>query len=247
LEDRVGSAAKARVYEGFARIGKALANPARLELLDLLAQGERGVEELAAAAGMRTSNTSAQLKELARAGLIESRKAGTRVLYRLADTQVAVFVEQAKQLAHARLPEVQQAARAWLGDVAELEPVTRDELAALLSTENPGDPDEPAQHRRAASGAVVVLDVRPAAEYAAGHIAGAIGIPVDQLAGRLPELPEGAEVVAYCRGRYCLMSLEAVRLLRSRGYRARPLAGGVAEWTADGHPALTTAGSGLPA
>jgi rhodanese-related sulfurtransferase len=175
---------------------------------------------------------------------VDWRKSGTRVLYRLADAQVAVFVEQAKQLAHARLPEVQQAARAWLGDVAELEPVTRDELATLLSAESREDSG------LAAGRAVVVLDVRPAAEYAAGHIAGAIGIPVDQLAGRLselPELPEGAEFVAYCRGRYCLMSLEAVRLLRSRGYRARPLAGGVAEWKADGHPTLAAAASSLTA
>lgn len=227
-----GQSAKAQVYEGFARIGKALSNPARLELLDLLAQRERGVEELAVAAGMRTSNTSAQLKELARAGLVVFRRSGTRVLYRLADPQVAVFVEQAKQLAHARLPEVRRAAEAWLGDVEELEPVTREELASRLAAEDMTDP---------AGRAVVVLDVRPAAEYAAGHIPGAIGIPSAELTGRLAELPADAEIVAYCRGRYCLMSLRAVRLLRARGYNARPLDSGVAEWQADGRPTTTTA------
>ncbi|HEU5025573.1 MAG TPA: metalloregulator ArsR/SmtB family transcription factor [Spirillospora sp.] len=216
--------AKARVYEGFARIGKALSNPARLELLDVLAQGERAVDELAAAAGMRLSNTSAQLKELARAGLVASRRSGTRVLYRLADQQVAAFVEQAKQLAHARLPEVREAARAWLGDVDALQPVDRADLAARLTAGGQG------------GRAVVVLDVRPAAEYAAGHIPGAIGIPSDELAGRLGDLPAGTEIVAYCRGRYCLMSLEAVRLLRARGFDARPLDGGVGDWRADGHP-----------
>jgi rhodanese-related sulfurtransferase/DNA-binding transcriptional ArsR family regulator len=225
---------KARVYEGFARMGKALSNPARLELLDLLAQGERGVEELATAAGMKVSNTSAQLHQLARAGLVIARRSGTRVFYRLADAQVAVFVEQAKQLAHARLPEVRQAARDWLGDVEELHPVTRAELASRLAEAAATNP--PHGPGRAA---VVVLDVRPAAEYAAGHIPGAVGIPSDELVDRLAELPDSAEIVAYCRGRYCLMSLEAVRLLRARGYPARPLAGGVAEWAADGHPTAT--------
>lgn len=229
------SSAKARVYAGFARIGKALSNPARLELLDLLAQGERGVEELAAAAGMKVSNTSAQLKELAGAGLVASSRSGTRVVYRLADAQVGVFVEQAKHLAHARLPEVRDAARAWLGEVDHLEPVTRDELARLLDGIGGGDGDD--------NGGVVVLDVRPSAEYAAAHLPGARSIPVDQLAGRLDELPAEAEIVAYCRGRYCLMSLEAVRLLRGHGRRARPLLSGVAEWRADGHPVT----SGAPA
>lgn len=233
------SSAKARVYAGFARIGKALSNPARLELLDLLAQGERGVEELAAAAGMKVSNTSAQLKELAGAGLVASRRSGTRVVYRLADAQVGVFVEQAKQLAHARLPEVREAARAWLGEVDHLEPVTRDELARLVDGIGGGEGD---------GGGVVVLDVRPSAEYAAAHLPGARSIPVDQLADRLDELPAEAEIVAYCRGRYCLMSLEAVRLLRSHGRRARPLLSGVTEWRADGRPvaAGAPAGAGDP-
>jgi rhodanese-related sulfurtransferase/DNA-binding transcriptional ArsR family regulator len=230
--ESVGESAKAQVYEGFARIGKALANPARLELLDLLAQGERGVEELAGAAGMRVSNTSAQLKELARAGLVVSRRSGTRVFYRLADPRVAVFVEQAKQLAHARLPEVRQAARAWLGDVEELEPLTHAELASRLAAEGAHGAEDRT---------VVVVDVRPAAEYAAGHIPGAIGIPSQELADRLAELPAGAEIVAYCRGRYCLTSVEAVRLLRAHGYDARPLDGGVVEWRAGGRTVTAAA------
>ncbi|WP_030176958.1 ArsR/SmtB family transcription factor [Spirillospora albida] len=217
------TSAKAQVYEGFARIGKALSNPSRLELLDVLAQGERSVEELAAATGMRTSNTSAQLKELTRAGLAVSRRSGTRVRYRLADPRVAVLVEDAKRLAHARLPDVRQAARDWLGDPAALEPVTRDELAARLAD------------------GVVVLDVRPPAEYAGGHIPGALNIPADRLADRLTELPHGTDIVAYCRGRFCLMSLDAVRLLRARGHRARPLDGGIPEWRAAGHPTTVPA------
>ena len=217
---------KAALYDQFARIGKALANPARLELLDLLAQGERSVEELAEAAGMRLSNTSAQLKALALAGLLTTRRSGVRVYYRLADDQVAVFVEQMKRFAAARIAEVERAARDYLGDVATLEPLARDELA-----------------RRLEDGDVVVLDVRPAAEYAAGHILGAIGIPHDQLAARLAELPSGTDIVAYCRGRYCVYAPEAVRLLRDHGYEARPLADGMPEWRQAGLPVE----SGAPA
>jgi rhodanese-related sulfurtransferase len=210
---------KAELYEGFARVGRALGNPARIELLDLLAQGERGVEELAAAAGMRVSNTSAQLKALSAAGLVTARRSGTRAFYRLGDEQVTVLVELVKQLACDRSPQVRDAARAWLGDTAELEPVPRSEL-----------------ERRIRDGVVLVLDARPAAEYAAAHIAGAIGIPHDQLADRLAELPRDVEVVAYCRGHYCVMSLEAVRLLRAHGYAAHPMQGGLPEWHADGLP-----------
>jgi rhodanese-related sulfurtransferase/DNA-binding transcriptional ArsR family regulator len=213
------SASKAALYEQFARIGKALANPARLELLDLLAQGERSVEELSAAAGMRLSNTSAQLKALAAAGLLATRRSGVRVYYRPADDQVAVFVEQMKRFAADRLAEVERAARDYLGDVAGLQPVAREELA-----------------RRLEDGEVVVLDVRPAAEFAAGHILGAINIPHDQLAARLAELPAERDVIAYCRGRYCVYAPEAVRLLRGQGHHARPLIDGLTEWRSAGLP-----------
>src|ERR1039457_2696839 len=212
---------KAALYEGFALVGKALGNPARIELLNLLAQGERGGGELAAAAGLRLSNPSAQLGMLAAAGLVTARRSGTHVFYRLASPQVTVLAELAKQVACDRLPQVREAARAWLGDTGELEPVTRAELG-----------------RRMRDGGVLVLDVRPPAEYAAAHIAGATGIPLGELAGRLGELPRDAEVVAYCRGCFCVMSLDAVRLLRDRGYRARPMDGGLPEWRADGLPVV---------
>jgi rhodanese-related sulfurtransferase len=217
---------KAALYEQVARVGKALANPARLELLDLLAQGERGVEELAEAAGMKVSNTSAQLKALASAGLLTARREGVRVFYRLADDEVAALVEQVQRFAAVRLAEAEHAATAYLGDVDALEPVAQDELA-----------------RRLQDGHVVVVDVRPAVEYAAGHIPGALNVPHDQLTARLGELaaalPDGADVVAYCRGRYCVFAPDAVRLLRERGHRARPLDGGLPAWRRAGLPVAT--------
>ena len=212
-------ARKMALYEQFARVGKALANPARLELLDLLAQGERSVEELAETAGMKVSNTSAQLRALAGAGLVASRRDGVRIYYRLADENVSAFVGQVQDFAASRLATVEQAARSYLGDVAALEPVARDEL-----------------FRRLADGQVLVLDVRPEAEYAAGHIPGAVSVPHDQLAARLAELPESADIVAYCRGRYCVFAPDAVRLLRERGFAARPLEGGLPDWRLAGLP-----------
>lgn len=211
--------AKASLYEQFARIGKALSNPARLELLDLLAQGERSVEDLAAAAGMRLSNTSAQLKALSSAGMLTTRRSGTRVYYRIADDQVHALIAQVQELARNRLADVERAARDYLGDVESLEPVSLGELT-----------------HRTETGDVLVLDVRPAEEYQAGHIAGAISIPHDQLAARLAELPPGVEVIAYCRGRYCVLAPQAVRLLRERGYPARPLDGGLPDWRQAGLP-----------
>jgi rhodanese-related sulfurtransferase/DNA-binding MarR family transcriptional regulator len=212
-------ARKMALYEQFARVGKALANPARLELLDLLAQGERSVEDLAATARMKVSNTSAQLRMLAAAGLVASRRDGVRIYYRLAGRDVAAIIGQVQDFAAARLAEAEHAARGYLGDVAALEPVGQDELA-----------------RRLGDGQVLVLDVRPAAEYAAGHIPGAVSVPHDQLAARLAELPAGTGIVAYCRGRYCVFAPDAVRLLRSRGFSARPLEGGLPGWRLAGLP-----------
>lgn len=219
LPGTAGTAPKTALLEEFARLAKALASPSRLELIDLLAQGERGVEDLAAAAGLRLSNTSAQLKTLAAAGAVTSRRSGTHVFYRLADPRVAVLAEQVKRLACDLLPSAREAARAFTGETAGLEPVSRAELA-----------------RRIAAGDVVVVDVRPAAEYAAAHIAGALSIPLGQLPGRLAELPGQVDVVAYCRGRYCQMSAQAARLLQRHGRQARVLDGGLAEWHADGLP-----------
>ena len=221
-------ARKMAMYEQFARAGKALANPARLELLDLLAQGERSVEELAQAGAMKVSNTSAQLRALAGAGLVASRRDGVRIYYRLADQNVSAFVGRVQDFAASRLADAEQAARSYLGDVAALEPVARDELA-----------------RRLHDGQVLVLDVRPGAEYAAGHIPGAVSMPHDQLAARLAELPQDADIVAYCRGRYCVFAPDAVRLLRARGFSARPLAGGLPDWRHAGLP-VTTGASARP-
>ncbi|WP_246491678.1 ArsR/SmtB family transcription factor [Actinomadura alba] len=214
---------KMALYEQFSRVGKALANPVRLILLDLLAQGERSVEDLAEAAGMKVGNTSAQLKVLASAGLLTTRRSSVRVFYRLTDERVGAFVDQVQEFAALRLAEVELAAHAYLGDVAALEPVSQDELA-----------------RRIEEGDVVVVDVRPPAEYAAGHILGAINLPNDQLEARLAELPPGADVVAYCRGRYCLLAPKAVRALRAHGHNARPLAGGMPEWRRAGLPVAHT-------
>lgn len=220
-------AAKTAMYEQFARVGSALASPVRLELLDLLAQGEHGVGELAAAAGLRLSNASAQLGVLADAGLIARRRAGRRVRCRLAADAAGLLAERVQQFAWEYLPGTEQASRGYLGDLASLEPVSRDEL-----------------YRRLQAGAVLVLDVRPAAEYAAAHIRGAVSIPHDQLPARLGELPAG-EIVAYCRGRFCAMAPEAVRLLRRHGRDARPLDGGLPGWRRAGLP--IAAGPASPA
>ncbi len=215
---------KMALYGQFARVGKALANPARLELLDLLAQGERSVEDLAGMAHMKVSNTSAQLRLLAGAGLVDSRRDGVRIYYRIADEGVTALIGQVQDFAAARLAEVEQAARGYLGDVTALEPVAQEELS-----------------RRMRDGQVLVLDVRPAAEYAAGHIPGAVSVPHDQLAARLAEIPAGTDIVAYCRGRYCVFAPDAVRLLRASGFSARPLDGGLPGWRLAGLP--VTAGA----
>ncbi len=216
---------KDSLYEQFARIGKAVASPKRIELLDLLCQGERSVEALAQAANMPVKNTSAQLKELRLARLVETRREGTRVYYRLADDAVCGFFFTLRDLARTRLTEVEQIARDYFESPDHLEPVRQEDLLS-----------------RAQSGEVVVVDVRPREEYEAGHIPGAISLPLPELEDRLSELPQENEIVAYCRGPYCVLAPEAVTIMRARGFRARRLEEGFPEWRAAGLP--VTAGRG---
>lgn len=204
--------AKAELFESLAHVGKTLGNGKRLELLDLLAQGERSVEHLAAAAGLGLSTCSAHLQTLRQAGLAATRREGTKIYYRLAGPDVAALYALLRDVASARSPQVVAARDAYLGS-EDTEAVTRQEL-----------------QRRLAAGHVVVVDVRPAEEYAAGHIPGAVSAPLDQLDDRLAALPDDIEIVAYCRGAYCVLAHDAVRLLTARGRRAVRLADGMLEW-----------------
>jgi len=214
-----GREVKDTLYEQFARIGKAVASPKRIELLDLLGQGERTVEALAEAASMGVTNTSAHLQVLRRARLVEVRKQGTKAFYRLADDTVARFYAALRDLSRARLTEVEQVVRDYFGTRDGMEPIGRAELA-----------------RRLRRGDVVVLDVRPAEEFEAGHIPGARSVPLSRLGRRLKELPKATEVVAYCRGPYCVLAPEALMLLRRKGFRARRLEDGFPEWRLAGLP-----------
>jgi rhodanese-related sulfurtransferase/DNA-binding transcriptional ArsR family regulator len=209
------AARKSELFEQLARVGKALGSGKRLELLDLLAQGPRSVADLAAAAALGLTTASAHLQTLKQAGLVATSREGTTIRYRLADTDVAALYAQLRDVAAARLPDVDVARTRYLGIEAgdDTEQVDREELL-----------------RRAQAGEVVVLDVRPAPEFAAGHIPGAVSIPIDELPERLSELPAELEVVAYCRGAYCVFAHEAVRLLTAHGCRATRLAEGMLEW-----------------
>lgn len=205
------------IYEQFARIGKAVASPQRLELLDLLSQGSRTVEALAKQAALPIANASQHLQVLRAARLVTADKKGLYVEYRLADEDVSRFFLALRGLAESRLAEVAEVARGYLQDQGAMEPVTADELV-----------------RRVRSGEVTVIDVRPIEEYRAGHLPGALSIPLEELQARLAELPKEREVVAYCRGPYCVMAVEAVALLRDRGFRAHRMEHGVADWRARG-------------
>jgi rhodanese-related sulfurtransferase len=212
-------AAKTALFDQFARVGKALASGKRLELLDLLAQGERPVEALAQAAGLGLTTASAHLQTLKQANLVAARRAGTKIYYRLAGTDVAALFALLRSVANAHLPDVEAARVAYLGTDAEQ--VTREELL-----------------RRAGNG-ILVLDVRPHEEYAAGHIPGAISVPLDELPNRLAELPADQEIVAYCRGAYCVFAHDAVRLLTAAGRPACRLADGMLEWRLADLPVAT--------
>jgi rhodanese-related sulfurtransferase/DNA-binding transcriptional ArsR family regulator len=208
---------KDNVYEQFARLGRALSAPKRLELLDLLCQGPRSVEALATQADISLANASQHLKVLRGARLVEAEKKGLYVEYRLADEQVCQFFLALRRLAESHLAEVEQVSRQYLAGRKAMEPVRGAELL-----------------RRVRRGEVTVLDVRPHEEYRAGHIPGAISIPLPQLQRRLSELPKKQEIVAYCRGPYCVMAVEAVDLLRAKGFKAARWEEGVPEWRTHG-------------
>jgi rhodanese-related sulfurtransferase len=211
-------AAKTALFDEFARAAKALASGRRIELLDVLANGERTVEALAREVGLSVANTSQHLQVLRQAGLVAGHRQGTSIFYRLAAPEVFQLWQALRTLAASQLAEVERLAATYLGDRDELEPVTREELARRLD-----DDDD-----------LVVLDVRPAAEHAAGHLPGAVSIPVGELRRRMAELPRDREIVAYCRGPYCAFAHEAVSLLRQEGFSARRLEDGLPEWKAAG-------------
>jgi rhodanese-related sulfurtransferase/DNA-binding HxlR family transcriptional regulator len=210
---------KDKLFEQFARVGKALANPHRLEILDLLAQGERTVEDLAREAGMSVANTSRHLQELRAARLVEVRREGLYGYYRLADERVFAAWRAIRDLGEARLAEIDRLVGSYLTYRDSLEAVCAEELLAKMREEG-----------------VEVLDVRPEDEYRAGHIPGARSVPVERMEAYLEEIPRDREVVAYCRGPYCVFSDEAVALLMSRGYRVRRLREGLPDWRAAGLP-----------
>lgn len=217
---------KDQLYAQFARIGKAVANPHRIELLDLLAQGERTVESLAREAGMTVANASQHLQVLAEARLVSARRAGSHVYYRLADDSVFRFLRDLEALGRRRLAEVEQVVRLYFEARDEMEPVDARELLERLR-----------------DGDVVVLDVRPAEEFRAGHIPQAISIPVAELEQRLTELPPDREIIAYCRGPYCVFALQAVEILRRHGFRARRAREGLPDWRVAGLPVAAAEGT----
>jgi rhodanese-related sulfurtransferase/biotin operon repressor len=219
MADKAHRQFKDRLYAQYARIGKALGNPARLEALELLAQGERTVDSLAAELGLSTANISQHLQVLRGAGLVDTRRDGLFIHYRLADEAIVPLSGALRTVAERRL--------------AELERLIRDEFKGRSDTEAVGL-DELLQ--RARRDDVVILDTRPTQEYRAGHIPGALSVPVDELKQRLRKLPKGKEYVAYCRGPYCVYADRAVELLTASGRRARRLKEGFPEWKAAGYP-----------
>jgi rhodanese-related sulfurtransferase/DNA-binding transcriptional ArsR family regulator len=211
--------AKERLYEAIGRVAAALASAGRLQILEFVAQGERSVEALAQMTGLSVANTSKHLQALRQAGLVNARKEGLRVFYSIAGDDVSVLLAALRGVAEHRAADVEKLLRTWLAHRDELEPVPAREVLARLK-----------------GGLVTVLDVRPEEEYAAGHLPGAINVPVEKLEGYLSRLPKKREVVAYCRGPYCLMSFDAVETLRKRGFKAMRLKDGFPEWRAAGLP-----------
>jgi DNA-binding transcriptional ArsR family regulator len=210
---------KQKLYTQFARVGKALASPQRLELVDLLAQGERTVEDLAREAALSIANTSQHLRLLRQAHLVDSRKEGLYVYYRLADPMVFELWRALRRVGEHQLAEIDRLVETYMRHPEHLEPVSREAL-----------------YRRLVEGDALLVDVRPALEYRQGHIAGARSIPLAELEQRLQEMDPGREIIAYCRGPYCLFADEAVTLLRGHGLHARRYAEGFPEWAAAGLP-----------
>ena len=209
----MSGAAKAALFDAFASVAQALGSGRRAEIIDVLAQGERSVEEIATEIEQSVANTSQHLQLLARAGLVRSRREGTRIYYRLASERVGELWVAVREVAERHVAEVHVLAEDYLGERDGVEQIGADELAARL-----------------AKGNVVVLDVRPEPEYRAGHIPGALSAPLDSLEQVAAKLPRRREIVAYCRGPYCIYADDAVRLLRQRGLRARRLDVGFPEW-----------------
>ena len=210
---------KQDVHAQLARVGMALSNGNRLELLECIAQGPRSVDELAAATRLSVANASKHLQELRRAGLVRARKEGLRVYYEVAGPDVVDLIAALGLVAETRLAEMAHLVRTYITARDDLEPIPAAELL-----------------KRSKQGLVTVLDVRPAREFAAGHLPGAINVPVEDLGKRLGKFPKGREVIAYCRGPYCLLSVDAVALLRTKGFKARRLEDGFPEWKASGLP-----------
>ena len=210
---------KQDVHAQLARVGKALSSGNRLELLESIAQGPRSVDELASMTRLSVANASKHLQELRRAGLVRARKEGLRVFYELAGSDVVALIAALGHVAETQLAEMEQLVRTYITARDDLEPVPAAEL-----------------FKRSKLGLVTVLDVRPVKEFAAGHLPGAINVPVEDLGKRLRKLPKGREVIAYCRGPYCLLSVDAVALLRTKGFKARRLEDGFPEWKASGLP-----------
>lgn len=212
------------IYEQFTRISKAVSSPKRIELLELLCQGERSVDKLARAASLTVANTSQHLQKLQAARLVVSERSGAFVIYRIADESVASFLHTMRVMAENRLAEIERIKRIFLENRDSMEAVDREVLM-----------------QRVRSGEAIILDVRPPEEFRAGHIEGAVSIPVKELENKLSKLPRDKEIVAYCRGPYCVMSIDAVQLLRAKGFSARRLEDDVYEWGAHGLP-VTRAG-----
>lgn len=210
---------KKRIFAQLARMAKALASANRLDLIEALGQGESSVEALAEKAGLSVANTSHHLQVLKDGGLARSRRQGVKIFYSLSDDDIAAVIAGLGRVAERRLAEVERVLREEFTTRDDAQPVGPQELLRLVKT-----------------GEVTVLDVRPDGEYRAGHIAGAINIPLSELSRRLAELPRGKQIVAYCRGPYCLLSFDAVRRLRTKGFRARRLEDGFPEWKAGRRP-----------